>query len=83
MNVIWLYRVVWCYGIQLKIYGGPDVPEQTSNVEGYEERVGTMGKLLRLDLGLSRLSRLDLLEVQERKEQEVVRRSVELLTVPA
>ena len=40
MNVIWLYRVVWCYGIQLKIYGGPDVPEQTSNVEGYEARVG-------------------------------------------
>ena len=44
---------------------------------------GTMGKLLWLDLGLSRLSWLDLLEVQERKEQEVVRRSVELLTVPA
>ena len=43
MNVIWLYRVVWCYGIQLKIYGGPDVPEQTSNVEGYEARVGLWG----------------------------------------
>ena len=56
MNVIWLYRVVWCYGIQLKIYGGPDVPEQTSNVEGYEERVGNSCDLT-WDLTLSSLWR--------------------------